>query len=133
MTNTETTVATSPAHLMELFARRAAVGDVDAVMDLYETDAVFEPQFGVALAGHDQIRPAIAEFLTLKPQITFTGEPDIVVTGDIALVSNVWAMSAVAPDGSAVADGGTSADVVRRQANGSWKILIDQPRGSAVA
>jgi len=59
----------------------------------------FEPQFGVALAGHDQITPAIAEFLTMKPQITFTGEPDVVVTGDIALVSNVWAMSAAHPTG----------------------------------
>jgi len=41
MTNTESTVATSPAHLMELFAERAALGNLDGVMDLYETDAVF--------------------------------------------------------------------------------------------
>jgi len=76
---------------------------------------LFQPQFGVALAGHDQIRPAIAEFLTLKPRISFTGDPDVAVTGDIALVSNVWAMSATAPDGSAVADGGNGANNDGRQ------------------
>jgi uncharacterized protein (TIGR02246 family) len=121
--------ATSPTHLMQLFARRAGSGDLDGLMDLYETDAVFQPQPGVQLKGTDQIRAALSEFMVLNPQITFSGETEVVTVGDIALVANDWKMTGVAPDGSAVADGGSSADVVRRHGDGHWLVMIDQPRG----
>lgn len=128
---TEATKATSPAHLMELFAARAARGDADGLLALYEPDAVFQPEFGVALVGRDQIGPASAEFVAMRPRITYTSEPEVLVTGDIALVANHWTMEATAPDGTIVREGGISADVVRRQADGSWLVLIDQPRGEA--
>jgi uncharacterized protein (TIGR02246 family) len=127
MTMNET--ATSPTHLMELFARRAGCGDLDGLLELYETDAVFQPQPGVRLVGTDRIRAALSEFLGLNPQIVFAGETDVVTVGEVALVANDWTMSGVAPDGSAVADGGRSADVVRRQDDGRWLVVIDQPRG----
>jgi len=51
--------------------------------------------------------------------------------GDIGLVSNSWEMTGTAPDGSEATDAGLSADVVRRQPDGSWLVLIDQPRGTS--
>jgi hypothetical protein len=36
------------------------------------------------------------------------------------------------PDGGVHREAGVSADVLRRQPDGSWLILIDQPRGSVV-
>ncbi len=46
-----TETATSPEHLMELFAKRVGNGDIDGVMDLYESEAVLQPAPGVLLAG----------------------------------------------------------------------------------
>ena len=122
--------ATSPAHLMTLFAQRIAAGDVDGLIALYEPDAVFEPQPGTVLRGADQIRPALAGLAALRPEITYAGEPDVVIVDDVAMVSNAWTMSATLPDGGGHREGGLSADVLRRQPDGSWLILIDQPRGS---
>lgn len=122
-------LANSPTHLMELFTRRAGSGDLDGLMDLYESDAVFQPQPGVQLIGKEQIRAALSQFMTLNPQISFHGETEVVTVGDVALVANDWKMSGVAPDGSAVTDAGRSADVVRRQDDGRWLVVIDQPRG----
>jgi ketosteroid isomerase-like protein len=135
MTTTETTntTATSPAALMELFAARAAAGDLAGLIELYESDAIFEPEFGATVVGHDQLRMALPEFLALHPQITYTTEPDVVCVGDIALVTNFWTMVGTAPDGSEVREGGTSADVCRRRPDGSWGVLIDQPRGVPAA
>ena len=130
MTATNATQATSPKHLMELFGERASAGDVEGVLELYEPEAVFQPEYGVELKGIEEIRPATVEFLALKPQITYTCEPDVLVTGDIALVTNFWTMEGTAPDGSTVREGGTSADVARRHADGSWLVLVDQPRGA---
>jgi uncharacterized protein (TIGR02246 family) len=133
MSTTDIALATSPANVMELFAERAAAGDLEGLMDLYEVDALMQPQFGVTLVGQEQIRMATAEFLQLQPRIAYSAAPDVLITGDLALVSNFWTMKASAPDGTEITDGGTSADVVRRQSDGSWKILIDQPRGNPSA
>ena len=124
--------ATSPTHLMSLFAERAAAGDVDGLLALYEPDAVFEPALGTVLRGVDQIRPALAEFAALKPTLEYEGDTDCVIVGDVALVSNNWTATAQLPDGSTLRQAGQSADVLRRQPDGSWLVLVDQPRGSVV-
>jgi uncharacterized protein (TIGR02246 family) len=122
--------ADTPAQLMTLFAERAARGDAPALITLYEDNAVFEPQFGVVLRGLDEIRPALTDLAALRPHIEYTGEPDVVIVDDIAVVSNSWTMTAELPDGSTHREGGVSADVLRRQPDGSWLVLIDQPRGA---
>jgi uncharacterized protein (TIGR02246 family) len=125
-----TTTASSPEHLMSLFAERAAAGDVDGLLALYEPDAVFEPQPGISLRGPAEIRAALDGFAAMRPRIEYTGAVGVVVVDDIALVSNTWTMTAQLPDGGSHRDGGVSADVLRRQDDGSWLILIDQPRGT---
>ena len=85
MTTTEATAST-PAGLMKLFSARAAAGDLDGLMELYDDDAAFQPEFGVTLVGRNQIRPASEEFLAMAPKITYTAEPHVVIAGDIALV-----------------------------------------------
>jgi uncharacterized protein (TIGR02246 family) len=128
-----TEAATSPTHLMSLFSERAASGDIEGLTMLYEPEAVFEPRLGTVLRGAEQIRPALAELAALTPTIEYTGEPDCVIVDDIAVVANTWIMTAQLPDGSTHREGGLSADVLRRQPDGSWLILIDQPRGSVLA
>lgn len=127
-----TKTATSPIHLMSLFAERAAAGDVDGLIALYEPEAVFEPQLGTVLRGTDQIRPALAELAALTPTVKYTEDPDCVVVDGVAIVSGNWTMTAQLPDGGTHREAGLSADVLRLQPDGSWLILIDQPRGSVV-
>ena len=109
------------------------MGDAEGLLELYEPAAVFEPSLGVVLRGAAEIAVALAGLAAMKPTITYAGEPDVVVVDDIALVSNTWTMTAVLPDGSTHSDGGVSADVLRRQSDGSWRVLIDQPRGATLA
>jgi ketosteroid isomerase-like protein len=51
----------------------------------------------------------------------------VLEAGDVALVVNDWTMAGTAPDGTPVVRDGRSADVLRRQPDGSWKVLIDRP------
>ena len=125
-------LAASPAQLMTLFAERARQGDAAGLMALYEVGAVFEPQFGVVLRGADQIRPALLQLAAMRPRIEYAGDPDVVIVDDIAVVSNSWTMTAELPDGAIHGEGGVSADVLRRQSDGSWLVLIDQPRGASL-
>jgi uncharacterized protein (TIGR02246 family) len=126
------TAPTSPAQLMTVFAQRAARGDADGLLALYEPDAVFEPERGVTRRGPAEIASALEELAGIRPQIRYDGEPDVVVVGDVALVSSSWRMEVRLPDGTIHREGGLSADVLRRQADGTWRVLIDQPRGATL-
>ena len=116
----------TPEALMRTFAAHVHRGDLDALMGLYEDDAVFMPEPGVALNTPDEIRAALGAMLSLAPQMV-VNPGQVLVAGDVALVQNEWSMTGTAPDGTKVTQGGRSADVVRRQADGTWRVLIDRP------
>ncbi len=101
-------------------------GTSDAVLDLYEDDAVFADLAG-AVKGSADIAAAHRDFLASG----FTLELNDSVTlqsGDIALVH--WSWTVRRGDGSPIE--GTSAEVLRRQTDGSWKFLIDNSDGPAL-
>jgi uncharacterized protein (TIGR02246 family) len=111
---------------MRTFAELVHARDLDALMGLYEPDAVFVPEAGAVLTTPAEIRGALGALLALSP--TMTVDPgDVLEAGGVALVQNDWSMTGTAPDGTPVAQGGRSADVVRRQADGTWRVLIDRP------
>jgi ketosteroid isomerase-like protein len=57
----------------------------------------------------------------------------VVEAGDTALLVNRWVLDGTGPDGSAVQMRGVSADMMRRQADGSWRVLVDDPWARPVA
>lgn len=123
---TDTTLPDTPEQLMRTFATRLNDGDLDGLLALYDSDAVFEPTPGTIVRGHDEIRAALETLIQLRP--TLTAEVvQILDSGDIALVVNEWSMIGTAPDGTPVHQSGRSADVVRRQAGGGWLVAVDKP------
>lgn len=120
------TPPTTPRDLMTRFTRHVTERDLDRLTSLYDEAAVFVPQPGVTHAGLSSIRVALAGFLGLSP-IMETRVTEVHEADDIALVIVEWTMQGTAPDGSTVRQGGRSADVLRRSADGSWRVLIDHP------
>ncbi len=49
--------------------------------------------------------------------------------GDIALITAKWELTGTGADGKPVQLAGQSFEVARRQADGSWRYLIDSPWG----
>jgi uncharacterized protein (TIGR02246 family) len=125
MTDTARDTST-PEALMRTFTDRVHAGDLDGLVALYEPTAVFEPRPGVVVEGREAIRQALGDLLALRP--TMVAETvEILQADDVALVVNEWTMTGRAPDGSEVRQGGRSADVVRRQPGGSWRVVVDKP------
>jgi ketosteroid isomerase-like protein len=70
-------------------------------------------------------------FLALKG--TFSLElNEIINLGDIALSIAKWSVKGTSPDGKPVQLGGTSSDILRKQADGRWLFLLDNPWGAAI-
>jgi uncharacterized protein (TIGR02246 family) len=120
----------NPEAVIERFGELLAAGDLDAMVELYEPDAAFAPQPGETVVGHDEIRAALTAFLAVQPQMEGNIEK-VLAAGDTALVANRWKLTGTGPDGTPVQMSGRSADVLRRRADGSWGILIDDPWGVA--
>ena len=122
--------ANSPAEVDVLVAKALSSGDLEAGISLYEADAVFIPPGQPAsepVRGKGAIREVASQFLALDPTLTI--EPKKVIeSGDIALVTGDWTLTGKGPDGD-VRMSGTYTDVMRRQADGTWLFVIDNPDG----
>ncbi len=103
-----------------------AAPDLDGLVALYEDDAVFPTPRGIS-NGHEEIRATLKAYLDSGAKLVF-GESLVFPTGDLALIHTPWTMRM--PDGSSSA--GATAEVVRRQPEGSWKFVIDNPDGTAL-
>jgi ketosteroid isomerase-like protein len=120
--------ATTPEQIHRLFEDRFNAGDLDALMELYESDMALIAQPGSVARGSEQAGAALQGFLALKGRITL--ETKLVVTvGDLAYLSNSWSLSGTGPDGNPIALGATTAEVARRQADGTWRYVIDNAWG----
>jgi ketosteroid isomerase-like protein len=108
--------ALKPEDLTRLFVERANAKDAAGIAALYEENAVMAYPPGQQTVGRDAIREFWEKVL---PQMgRFEPEPPLptLVSGDIALTSTP------PKDGA-----GARAQVVRRQPDGSWLRLLDQP------
>ena len=98
-------------------------------MTLYEPEAAFASQPGSLAHGLSGVRESLAAFIAMK------GTLDLKLTrvlqaGGLAFVAGVWSFSGTGPDGTAVTLTGRTGDVLRRQADGSWRFVIDNPGGT---
>ena len=55
----------------------------------------------------------------------------VLQTGDIALSFCDWTLVGTGPDGEPIEMAGQTSDVLRQQSDGSWRIVIENPWGSA--
>lgn len=106
-------------------------GDLRAATALYEPGACLVVQPGQIAAGRTSLREALAGFIALKPTLT-SEKHAIVQARDVALYCSRWALRGTGPDGKEVLMTGSSADVLRRQADGRWLIAIDNPWGAGI-
>jgi uncharacterized protein (TIGR02246 family) len=118
----------TPEAVIRRFSALLNEHDLDGALALYEPEATFVAQPGTSVSGTAEIRAALERFAALEPELG--GEIELVrEAGGVALVVNRWSLRGSGPEGP-VRMGGRSADVLRRQADGSWRVLIDDPWGA---
>lgn len=102
--------------------------DIDGVLATYETDAIvmFEPQKPVQ--GKETLRAVFTQFVSMNPQYTFSGH-EVYVSGNIATHTAPWTMKGQLPDGTKIEQSGLSVAVLRKQSDGNWLMIQDNPHG----
>ncbi len=104
-------------------------GDVDGIMSTYIDGAVimFEP--GQAVTDSAIARRIFSQMIAAKPEVTYN-DHEVYVSGDTAVHIAPWTMVGTGPDGAKIEQGGLSVAVLRLQADGNWKMVIDNPYGA---
>jgi len=117
--------ARKPAELPLIFRDHLNAGNIAGLMaDYYAPDATYAPVPGVVLTGAE-IEAAIGRLISLGMPIEVTVR-HVLEAGDTALLVVDWEISEAGLSG-------TATDVARRQPDGTWRCVIDNPHGGARA
>src|SRR5262245_4457901 len=112
--------AKSPEEICRLFQKYMAEGNIDLVLSVYDSEAVFLDQYGDVKSGA-ALRRELAEFAAAKATFDFNIR-QIVQSGDIALIHTDWKVSSPPKQMSVHA-----VEVARRQPDSTWRWLIGDP------
>lgn len=111
--------------------KAVAAGDINAILATYDSNAVMLGPTGMPATGRAALHEAFKQFLAINPQITIVNQ-NLVQSGDTALHSYTWNMTAKTPDGHPIEQSGLSLVVLRKQPDGKWLMVIDNPFGDAL-
>lgn len=120
--------AKTPAELHSHFLQAVNAGDLDGLLALYREDSCLLPSEGGEARGCKQIRAAFCMLVALRPTLQLSTRR-IVDNGEFALLSADWMVHATGPDGSPIEMAGRSMELARRDGDGHWYYLIDDPNG----
>lgn len=116
--------------LYDAWQNRMNTADLEGLVDLYVEDVTYINPEGVLLHGKDAVRKDFEGILALKPQIVL-GDRKHILWQDVALTTNHWRMTYPGADGTTQVATGGGIEVMRKQADGGWRYIIDDASRSA--
>jgi ketosteroid isomerase-like protein len=111
--------AKCPEDICRLFQQAMTAGDIDAVLRVYDPEAVFLNRAGEVKKG-EGLRQELAPFVAEKALFDFNIK-QVIRSGDIALMHTEWQVSSPQPMSV------YAIEVARRQPDGTWRWLIGDP------
>ena len=126
-----TQTASTPEQCNRMLLAALEAGDIEASLAVYENDAILFKKSGELLKGREAIRQNNAFLIDLKPKFTIEFIKTT-LSGDGTIATNQMkaSMAGSKADGRPVNGEIHTLEVLRKQADGSWKFIIDDPFGS---
>jgi ketosteroid isomerase-like protein len=119
--------AQHPEELHILFGAYVNAHDVDALMALYEPASTAVDLQGHLLQDPDTLRASLSALLSVIEYLDGTTRK-VLMAGNVALLSSSWSAVLRAQELERKHVTGTSAEVARRQPDGTWLFVIDDPQ-----
>ena len=117
-----------PEDWPRLFEQYFNADDLDAVMALDEPEARFVTQSGDTVMGRDAIRSVLRGMIDAKTRL-HSRVVRAVTAGDIAQLYTDFEVTTVDGSSKTVPVYNKAIEVLRRQPDGDWKLIIGDPNG----
>jgi uncharacterized protein (TIGR02246 family) len=118
----------NPQDTHRLFAEAANSGDIERLVSFYEPEAVIVERNGELSVGTAAIRSHIQHLLALHPVMQIQTSRTF-GTADLALLCSRWTATVTTPDGTEAKMDCRGSEILRRQPDGSWCLVVDNPWG----
>jgi uncharacterized protein (TIGR02246 family) len=100
-------------------------GDAATVYNMYDLDGIIVPEPGKPVTGSERFMEAVNAILAIKGKMEIK-TVYCLQTGGLALGRSEWKIT----DGDEVKISAKGIELMRQQADGTWKILIDHAFGA---
>jgi ketosteroid isomerase-like protein len=121
--------ATRPEQCGRIFADLLRQARLDDLVAMYEPAATVAMRDGEPITGRESIRNWLREVLRAGAIDLALDVVKIVESGELAVTHTDWRSTIRAQDGAVVESSGRALEVVRRQHDGRWLYVIDEPFG----
>ena len=111
--------------LDDQWSKAAGAKDVDKTVSFYSDDAVVMPPNAPRATTKEAIRTIWKDLLTDASISWKTKEVEVAQSGDLAFSSGTYEVTLNDPTGTPVKDRGKYLEVWKKQADGTWKCVMD--------
>ena len=123
----------SPEDWPRVFERHLNAGDLDAVLELYESEARLVSPSGEMILGRNRIREVITGLVQSKTKMT-SRVVKAITLDNVTLLYTDFQETTVDDSGETIELRSKAIELLRRQPDGTWKLFVGDPnaRGGTV-
>ena len=118
--------AYNPAEIHALFSAAFNAGDVEALVALYEPNAILVLD-GKSVSGHENIRTVLTTVLERRGRMVLETRSVVESMQGLAVMHGGWVVERDLAMETPLVNRGLSTEVVRKQPDGTWLFVIDNP------
>jgi ketosteroid isomerase-like protein len=102
-------------------------GNLKNAMTCFDPEGVYMDKDGNAISGLANIEKVVANLCKMKPDIKIYKHKNSPVGKDLIYRLDKWTMTATDPQGNPIKMQGASAHIMRKNTDGVWLWLVDNP------
>jgi uncharacterized protein (TIGR02246 family) len=119
----------NPANVYGALLKAFNAGDIDATLACYDPQACFVMKSGRVARGLVELREMYRATFSYKPDLEVNVRRIISAGDDLIFVVVDWKSKTVSSSGEAKVWAGTGTDILKRQPDGTWRLVLDNPYG----
>lgn len=119
----------TPEDLLNSQVEEFNKGNINFLMTLYENDACFASKPGQVVKYLESICQSLQSFINMKGKLEARVKR-VLQASNLALLITEWSINGTKPDGKPINLTGRGTVVLRRQSDGTWLMVIENPWGT---
>jgi ketosteroid isomerase-like protein len=119
----------TPEEVLDLQVKEFNKGNISFLMTLYENGACFASEPGQVVEDLKNIRQSLQSFIDMRSKLEAKVKR-VIQANDLTLLITEWSINGTKPDGKSINLTGRGTVILRRQSDGNWLMVIENPWGT---